>query len=265
MVLPENIAFNIVKFIAERPKKLLRTDDENKILKDYTQHSVPLRSDLTVYVKGKGPTVILVHGWGSGLQHMLKIAEFIFARGFKVILFDLSGHGTHLAKKANFADFIEDINQVYQAYKDTDGVHAIVGHSAGAMCLMAAKKQRQLCAKKYVCISAPAFPHPPITQIKKLTGIGHKSLERFKSHYAKYFNSDWESLLSGSIYQNTLKKDESLLVVHDHDDRLVPITDKDLTTSHWSNADSLVTHGLGHTKILTNQTVCTKIADFVAN
>lgn len=88
------------------------------------------------YAFGQGPTVVMVHGLGSQMQHWLPTAR-ILARHHRVVLVELPGHG--LSPMPAPFSLEQAAATLDEAIRDaTDGPVVLVGHSVGG--LVAAKE-----------------------------------------------------------------------------------------------------------------------------
>jgi pimeloyl-ACP methyl ester carboxylesterase len=87
-----------------------------------------------------GPTVVLAHGWTEMLSYWIYVTERLTQAGFKVIAYDLRGHG-HSAPAAEgdyaLTRFGEDLEAVLAASLAGDARAIVVGHSLGAMSIAA--------------------------------------------------------------------------------------------------------------------------------
>ena len=80
---------------------------------------------------GKGPVVLLVHGYsGRGVQ-MAALAREIASHGFRAVFFDAGGHGASRVEKIGFFTFIHDTRDSL-AHLGAP-VFAMAGHSAGGL------------------------------------------------------------------------------------------------------------------------------------
>lgn len=83
-----------------------------------------------------GETVVLAHGWTEALDFWIYVTRTLADRGFRVVAYDLRGHGESApAKDGDYAipRFGEDLEAVLVACVP-EGTRAIVaGHSLGAM------------------------------------------------------------------------------------------------------------------------------------
>jgi pimeloyl-ACP methyl ester carboxylesterase len=83
------------------------------------------------YAFGRGPTVVLLHGLGSQMQHWLPVARLL-ARHHRVVLVELPGHG--LAPMPSPLTIEEAAASLDESLREaSDGPVILVGHSVGGL------------------------------------------------------------------------------------------------------------------------------------
>ena len=90
--------------------------------------------DIAAWEWGMGPTVLLVHGWGSRAGRFRVLATALLESGFRVVAHDAPAHGRSTGRFASLPEFARAL----RAVADRAGeIHGIVGHSLGgsAACL----------------------------------------------------------------------------------------------------------------------------------
>ena len=80
---------------------------------------------------GKGPLVILAHGWnGRGVQ-LHHFIEPLIQKGYSVITYDAPGHGESQGKTSSYFEFTDTIRALLTSPNDFR-IRGIVAHSLGA-------------------------------------------------------------------------------------------------------------------------------------
>lgn len=200
--------------------------------------------------------ILIVHGWAGRGTQLYQLADKILENKMMVVSFDGPAHGLSSGKTTVITDFIETIHQINKEYGPFD---AAIGHSFGAMSLLNAVA-KGLDIKKLVLIGADNSIRQ-ITQqfVEKieLKPIIAKKLE--KLFYEKY-NVNIEEYSSYNAAQNV---NIPTLVIHDSEDRFVPVSSAITIRQNLKNGELLMTNGLGHHKIFKDNVVIQRIIDFI--
>ncbi len=213
---------------------------------------------LAVYGWGEGRTVLLVHGWhGRGAQ-LGAFAVALAAAGFRAVAFDTPAHGRTPGRATDLPEVSEALRAVAAAFAPVQGV---IAHSFGVPCTLYALAQG-LQVGRMVALAAPssldflvdsfartlALP-PPVV------GVHRRLLER-------RFGPDlWERFAPRELARG-LKL--PALVLHDADDRDVPLAEGAALAAAWPGAVFERTRGLGHRRILREEAVVARAVQFLA-
>ncbi len=81
------------------------------------------------YVMGRGPTIVLVHGLGSRVDHWFPVGREL-AREFRVVFVDLPGHGASDLENLTLERARASLDRVLQ---QEPGPVILVGHSVGGL------------------------------------------------------------------------------------------------------------------------------------
>ena len=96
-----------------------------------------------------GPTVVLIHGWGS---HAARFGSFIAplrAAGFSVIGIDAPAHGESPGRLSDLPRFRDSLAAVLRAH---DPIYAVIGHSlAAARCSPCSRKPPNTIRARSAC------------------------------------------------------------------------------------------------------------------
>ena len=87
-----------------------------------------------------GQTVVLAHGWTETLQYWIYVIRALTERGFRVVAYDLRGHGqSDAAAQGDYSiqRFGEDLEAILEAALPERQRALIAGHSLGAMSIVA--------------------------------------------------------------------------------------------------------------------------------
>jgi pimeloyl-ACP methyl ester carboxylesterase len=145
-------------------------------------------------------------------------------------------------------------------------VHAIVAHSMGGAAVTYAihdyvDDPRGLPVKRLAFIAPPVDVRDFIRTFVHFIGGGPDLERALRARIEDRFGLQMEELYAPALARDL---DAPLLVVHDENDREVPVDRGRLLASAWPGAKLEVTSGFGHTRILREQSVIDRIVDFVS-
>ena len=208
---------------------------------------------------GRGPLVLMVHGWGGRGVQMSPLASTLATGGYRCIFFDAGGHGDSRAEPIGFDTFIRDVAALTRHVGEP--VHAWIGHSAGGLGMMASRVLKGVRADRFICIAAPRFPYVPLESLQKKFGADDLALEQVKPMLAAQFKTDWPSLEAGAAYEPF--GGSRLLLAYDLDDERVRHADADSIAAGWPSATVLKTASFGHNRILKSPEVAAAALAFL--
>lgn len=258
-LLPESMAFSLARFLASMPPAAPIRAADQEWLHAAEQISFGSGMGRRAWAQGQGPLVIFVHGWGGRAAQLVVLAQRLVGQGYRVVVFDALAHGESPGRHADFSAFIEDLAALAQQLNQP--IHALVGHSAGALCMMAARTLKDVSAQCYVCLCAPHAPYVPVREIKQRLDPGLAVLGRFEDYYAESFGVSWQSLDQAHAFRDLGQG--RLLLVYDVGDTRVDHRDAERITKAWPQAKVIKTHGLGHQKVLWDIGVAQDVAAFL--
>lgn len=79
---------------------------------------------------GPGKKVLLVHGWGGTGLGFQGLTDQLLREGYEVIAYDGPAHGSSEGRRTNLVQWIHILDQFL---RQEGPVHAIIGHSVGAL------------------------------------------------------------------------------------------------------------------------------------
>ena len=133
--------------LERRFKREIATDPEQAVLATPprgTQLRIASADGTVLHAEAFGPEdglpIVLGHGWTESLQFWIYQIRALAERGFRVIAYDLRGHGESEAAAADdysVERFGEDLQAVLTRAVASDQRAVVVGHSLGAMAIAA--------------------------------------------------------------------------------------------------------------------------------
>ncbi|WP_026815634.1 alpha/beta hydrolase [Arenimonas composti] len=202
-----------------------------------------------------GPTVLALHGWEGRAAQFRGLGERLAARGYRLVALDAPAHGRSPGREADPVVFADALRE---AAAELGPLHAVVGHSMGGASVLYAVSQG-LRSERSVAIAAPAGVGGVLARIAGRLGLGETARRRFFAAMSQRSGMPPEALdidrLAGGIGQ-------PLLVVHDHEDAVIPFADAERIAGA-TRARLLATRGLGHRNVLRDPAVLDQIVDFL--
>jgi len=205
---------------------------------------------------GEGPTVYLLHGWGGLAAQMTSFVEPLVSTGHKVVALDGPAHGLSEGRTANLFTFAAAL----RALTEKEGeAHAVIAHSFGGAATAHAIN-RGLAVGRAVFLAAPSNPAAFLSEFLEGAGVAEKRRDAIRERMERRFGVRFDDLALPTF---TSTFDVPLLVLHDADDREVPLRNGKEIAAAWPNALLQTTYGLGHDRILRDPLAVANAVDFI--
>lgn len=207
---------------------------------------------------GDGPVVLLVHGYSGRAVQVAELAHAIARTGFRAVIFDAGGHGASRPEKVGFFTFMNDTRDIFAYLREP--VFAMIGHSAGGLAMMRARRLFGVCAERYVVISAPFYPYVPLEGMRQ-RGASKEARFLVKAVLADQFQSTWPSMVGGESYEPDPGK--PLLAIYDKADDRVRHADAERIAEVWPDTTVVKTLDYGHNRVLQAPETIQAVLDFL--
>jgi pimeloyl-ACP methyl ester carboxylesterase len=206
---------------------------------------------------GRGPSVLLLHGWGGHAGQLAPFVAPLRRRGFRVVAFDLPGHGESAGRQASIRHFARAIGEGAEAFGPLAG---IVAHSFGGAAATLAF-DHGLYARAAVFVAPPSRFDSFFARAAAGFGLDGRLRGRLERRA-----EEWVGLRFAEVEPRSLAshQDAPLLVVHDRGDDEVPFEEGEELARLWPGAELQLTDGLGHYRILRDPDVLDRAASFLA-
>ncbi|MCF8150412.1 MAG: alpha/beta hydrolase [Burkholderiaceae bacterium] len=243
-LLPARPANAIIRKLAARTQRPVVSQAQQEAMTP----AIPLRygsAGNMAWSWGRGPLLVLVHGWNGRAAQMAPLATKLAGAGFRCVAIDVTGHGDSPGRRTGWRHFVEDTAAISETLGE--GVHAYIGHSAGGLAMMAARAIKGIAARRFVCVCAPSHPFPPIRAVRQRLSPRPAQIENYKNYIAGQFDSDWDQLESGRAFAGA---GADLLLFYDEKDRYVDHTEGDRIQTWCPGAQLIKTGSYGHSRVL---------------
>ena len=212
--------------------------------------------DLAVWSWGRGPAVVLAHGWGSRAGRFSALAAALVAAEFRVVLFDAPAHGASMGEQASLPQFARALRDVGDA---VGAIHGLVGHSLGGAAVSLAM-HHGLSSRRAVLLAPPAdvflFSHAFAEHLR----IPPRARDVMRQNLEARLQIRWEELHIPTLARGMTSP---ALIVHDVQDPDVPFAHGEEIARAWPGAELFSTRGLGHRAILRDREVVRRTVEFL--
>ncbi len=224
-----------------------------------TRISIPSPyGDLAAWVWGDGPkTVMLVHGWaGRGLQLGAFVGPLVDA-GYRVVAYDGPAHGESPGRRTNIFRLTESLMSVADAVGPLSGV---IAHSLGTTAVFLAASRFGFQPNRFVAVSPMASTRTMTGQYSRMTGFSPPVVEEMRGRLERSIGFCWDEIEPLNLASTF---ETETLVIHDHDDLELPVSEGEALARRLSSAGTLLTEGLGHRRILRDRGVVAAAAKYL--
>jgi len=206
---------------------------------------------------GRGPTVLLVHGWeGRGAQ-LGAVVEPLVDAGLSVLTFDAPAHGDSPGDRLILADLADAVRAAARAAGE---LHGIVAHSFGALATTLALA-RGVDAARVAYLAPATVIHSATASFARFVGLAPGEVERLHRRMTELNGFAPDDALPERLYPRI---EPPLLFVHDRDEYEVPFDDARRLAAAVPGSRLVATVGLGHRRILRDPAVIAGAVQFVA-
>ena len=206
---------------------------------------------------GAGPTVYLVHGWGSRAGRLAAFVRPLNDAGFRVVAFDAPGHGDSGRGLSSMPEFASALRAIVD---HCGSAHAVIAHSLGAAATALAA-YRGLVADRFALLAPAAAPAAFAETFAAVLGARSDVMSRMRANSERRLRFRWSDL---DVCALVTRMEASLLVVHDRDDNVVPFAEGAAIAASWPGAHLLPTEGLAHRGLVRDPAVVANVVRFVA-
>jgi pimeloyl-ACP methyl ester carboxylesterase len=225
-----------------------RVSRPSTVVWDATNRPAPNVGPIAIWSAGRGPCVVLVHGWEADHRDMDAFVAPLVAAGRRVVAFDLPAHGETPGETATLPELAAALTAVSTLAGEVD---AIVAHSVGCAATAAALAEG-------LRVRRTAFIAPPLRYYADQAGVEGDALVAALGE------------LGLDVAPLDIRKSAAriavhvpLLLVHSMDDRVCDASNSSKIAALWNGSTVEFVEGLGHNRILHDPGVVGRIATFV--
>ncbi|NHF58167.1 alpha/beta hydrolase [Flavobacteriaceae bacterium TP-CH-4] len=205
--------------------------------------------------QGKGPTLLLMHGWESNTYRWRSFIPKLENEGFNIVAMDAPAHGYSGSTLFNAPLYAECAQKVIETYRPK----YIIGHSLGGMTMIYNQyKFNNPDIEKLVSLGAPSELSDFLRQYRITLGLNKKVVKSLENYFDYQFNFRPNDF-STSKFAKTLTVPG--LLIHDEFDAIASIRCSEQVHANWKDSTLVKTKGLGHS--LHQDKVRNQIIDFL--
>ncbi len=210
---------------------------------------------VAAYAWGRGPTVLLAHGWGGHAGQLTGFVEGLVEAGRRVVAFDGPRHGATPGGTPSVPGFAEVAHAIASR---EGGVDTVIAHSFGAAA-MAYAMNRGLETSRAIFLAPAATMSGAAERFATMVALHPRALEQMRKRFEERFSISWEQL---EVVPSAHRMRARLLVIHDEGDREIPHAEGEAIAAAWPSASLFTTEGLGHHRLLRDPTVVRRAVEF---
>ena len=208
---------------------------------------------------GRGPTVLLVHGWAGAAGDMAPIAAELVRAGYRAVLFDMPGHGD--SEKRGTTNLLVYIRTLEALGKLVGPLHAVVAHSLGGTATAIALGEKAITARRAVLLAPALSPWAFSWHFAQVIGLPKARVPGMVARTEEIVGRKADSLNAAEAVRGL---ETPAYFVHDPDDLDVPFEHGQTLAAAWKGAEFLSRPGLGHRRILKDAETVAGVVDFVS-
>ena len=219
--------------------------------------SLTLACGLAATSWGSGPTVLVAHGWESRRTHWGAFVTPMVEAGFRVVGVDAPAHGDYPGEGARSPVRPGAVGGRAQA----GPLAGVVGHSFGAGAAVIAL-HRGLKSERAVLISGPSSVVSVIERRARHDGVPEDDIPSFVRLVEQEVGEPVDHLDVTRIVPGLTAR---ALVVHDKNDKEIPVADGLAVAGAWNGAKVLITERFGHRRIMIASEVVRAVVEFLGS
>lgn len=251
-----NLAYNKltspqIKKLREREIAVLDTAEQaNFEFKDFKIR--------TYHWAGKGERILLIHGWEGQAGNFADLILSLKNEDYDIYAFDGPSHGYSSRGSTSLFEFTELVGVLIKRW----ATKKLVSHSFGGVATTyALYTNPDIKIEAYALLTTPDRFLDRIYDVQKMTGLHDRVISRLIEKIEQE-NEVEVPKLNVSDYVKQIKVDRSL-IIHDVDDKVIPIKQSMRVHANWENCTIVEVSGTGHFRILRDDRCIEQVLDFL--
>ncbi|MBX2825465.1 MAG: alpha/beta hydrolase [Gammaproteobacteria bacterium] len=194
-------------------------------------------------------TTLLVHGWSSRATHMLAFVQPLLDLGHKVVAVDLPAHGESSGRLFHVPLGVRALHAVSTQVCSWNSIiaHSLGGTVTSALVDGTIRDCEPMVPKRLVLISTPNCIPQIFADFSEMIGLNTKGHATLCSKAEQIAGSPLGAFVTQRQVQDA---GVPTLVIHDHDDREIPVSEATAIAGDNPAAELYPVNGHGHRRIL---------------
>jgi len=244
-------------------RRPLRPEDAALLARARRQRIAMRHGSAVVYEwAAAGPTVIILHGWGSRAARFTLLAQALHARGWRVLAIDAPGHGSASGRSSSLVQFMDCLDAVIHRCGPPQ---ALIGHSLGALAIAcrfgAAPPEWATAVRTVVLVGMPESAEFLLRKFIQLLALSPATERRLRARFQARFGQTPQDFAS---LPGAARIGARLLIMHDRSDDIVPCEHSAQLLAQLPAAQFVITEGLGHSALTRDAGTIARIVEFLA-
>jgi len=215
------------------------------------------------HVWGEGPVVYLVHGWGGSGTQFVAFVEPLVAAGHTVVMYDAPSHGSSdPGPHGRRTHGVEAARALDEVSKKFGPARAVIAHSMGAIVTNLAMNRGWLGAERLVLISPMTNAAELFDGLQAAIGFGARTRRAFERATLAFTGLPVEEF--DTAHQASLREPIPTLAISDRQDPQASYSSV-VRLAAELDAALVTTEGIGHNRILRDESVVREAVEFVVN
>ena len=214
--------------------------------------------EMACWCWGRGPTVILIHGWEGYAAQLTHFVAPLVDAGFRVVTFDMPAHGGSTGQQISVFDMSRAIQAVAEVFSPT---RAVIAHSLGGAASILALSEG-LKVDRVVLLAPAAEPRHFARVLARMLGFSKTRTDGMLKRIENRLGMRFED---ASTLRVVPKMNVPVLVMHDPHDAEVPFEHGKSIAQAWPGARLEQLNEMGHRRMLRNPNTISVVTAFIAD
>lgn len=232
--------------------------EKRNAARGFFESTIPLANGAFLSIRGRGQKkMLLLHGWSGWIGQFEEFVRAMDPEEYTIYAVHPEGHGDSPSLASHPGRFIEAVMAAQDQVGDSFDI--AVGHSLGAAALVYVETMQKSFGR-LVLVAGPATIEGVLNRFAGFLGLGERSRRLFVRSMEQTVGLSVERL---DLFTLAPQVQSNVLMVHDADDREVPINEARSLSKSFRRCQYLETQSFGHSRVLQDPDVVQEILGFM--